>query len=157
MTFGGPFRLKLFCDTRRDKFFDWGVVHALPTLMDMGFLNSETHSRSVLHPFLVGSLLLLCLLLAEQVLCSAAHIQVSWELVSPVHRQPSPEHASLPWLTPQLQHCLTLGLLRSSLQENLGTPSIALVLIKHMILIPLIILKNFNSFNWDKYAFIPLK
>lgn len=60
MTFGHPFQLKLFYDTRRDKFFDWGVVHPLPTLMDMGFLNSETHSRSVLHPFLVGSLLLLC-------------------------------------------------------------------------------------------------
>lgn len=123
----------------------------------MGFLNSETHSQSVLHLLLVVSLLLLCLLLAEQVLCSAAHIQVSWELISPVHRHPSPERPSLSRMTPQLQLCLTLGLLRSSLQGNLGTLSITLVLIKHTILIPLIILKNFDSFNWVKHAFIPLK
>ena len=133
-----------------------GMAHPFLTLMDMDLLNLETHNWSVLHLFLFGCVLLTCLLLAEQVLRSAAHIQMSWEPISTVHRHLSAERAPLYQLTSS-SSATSLSLVRFSLWENLGTPSTALVLIKNMVLIPLIILKNLDSFHWAKCAFIPLK
>lgn len=74
-------------------------------------------------------------------------------------RAQAPERRTRPAFPadPQLQCCFTLSLLRFSLWENLGIPSTALVLIKNTGLIPLIILKNLDSFNRAKHAFIPFK
>lgn len=55
---------------------------------------------------------------------------------------------NMPLLTNlHLQQYFTLGIIRFPPQENLGTPSIALVLIKNIALILLKILKNLDNFN----------
>lgn len=102
----------------------------------IGLLNSETKECSVLHHFLFGCPLLLCLLLT-----SGCHENCSTPCTDTCAQ-------NLPLLTdPHLQQYFTLGLIRFPPQETLGTPSSALILIKSISLILLIILKNLDNFN----------